>query len=140
MEDLLIRIKKIESLISGATTEGERKAAISAKERVIEKYPEVEINKNSKEYAFYTSDTWHKKLLLAICRKYGVKPYRYHRQKYTTVMMNINEKFLENVIWKEYLEYSEQLEELVEEITDDLINKVHKYEEEDIIHGNLKKG
>ena len=138
MEDLLERIKKIERLIIGATTEGEKKAAISAKARILKKYPEVEVHKNPKEYALYTSDNWHKKLLIAICRKYGVKPYRYHRQKYTTVMVRINEEFLNNVLWKEYLEYTKHLEKLVEEITDDLINKIHEYEEEDLIHGNLK--
>lgn len=89
MEDLLERIKKIESLILGAKTEGEKQAAISAKERILKKYPELEIHKNPKEYALYTQDNWHKKLLLAICRKYGVKPYRYYRQKYTTVMVQL---------------------------------------------------
>ena len=138
MEDLLERIKKIESLILGAKTEGEKQAAISAKERILKKYPELEIHKNPKEYALYTQDNWHKKLLLAICRKYGVKPYRYYRQKYTTVMVRINEDFLNKVLWKEYLEYSELLGKLVEEITDDLISKIHKHEEEDIIQGNLK--
>ncbi|MCO6492014.1 MAG: hypothetical protein J5I98_26595 [Phaeodactylibacter sp.] len=138
MEDLLERIKKIESLILGAKTEGEKQAAISAKERILKKYPELEIHKNPKEYALYTQDNWHKKLLLAICRKYGVKPYRYYRQKYTTVMVRINEDFLNKVLWKEYLEYSELLGKLVEEITDDLISKIHKHEEEDIIQGNLE--
>lgn len=140
MEDLLERIRKIESLIYGAATEGEKNAAISAKERILNKYPELEIHKNPKEYALYTQGNWHKKLLLAICRKYGVKPYRYHRQKYTTVMVRINEDFLNKILWKEYLEYSEHLEKLVSEITDDLIDKIHKYEEEDIIQGNLDKG
>lgn len=79
MEDLLEKIKKIEALISGATTSGEKEAAISAKNRVLKKHPEIEIDQNPKEYSLYTSDNWHKKLLLAICRKYGVKPYRYHR-------------------------------------------------------------
>ncbi|GJM34276.1 MAG: hypothetical protein DHS20C18_32770 [Saprospiraceae bacterium] len=138
MENLIDRIKKIEALIKGAATKGEQEAAISAKARIVEKYPELEIHKNAKEYALYTSDNWHKKLLLAICRKYGVKPYRYYRQKYTTVMVRINEGFLNAVLWPEYLEYSKLLGALVEEITDDLINKIHAYEEEDIIQGRLE--
>ena len=78
-----------------------------------------------------------KKLLVAICRKHGVRPYRYKRQKYTTVMVNINEQFLEDVLWKEYLEYSKHLEELVEEITNNIIRKIHEDGKEDIIHGKL---
>ncbi len=137
MQDLLDRIKKIENLILGAATTGEKNAAMSAKERILKKYPELEIYKNPTEYNLYTSNVWQKKLLLAICRKYGVKPYRYHRQKYTTVMVNINEEFLKKVLWKEYLEYSSHLEKLIAGITDDLISKIHKHQEEDVIHKTL---
>jgi hypothetical protein len=138
MENLLERIKKIEALIIGASTDGEKDAAISAKERILEKHPHLEIHKNPKEYSLRTHGEWSKKLLLAICRKYGVKPYRYKRQKYTTIMVNINEDFLNEILWKEYQEYSKHLDKLIEEITDDLISKIYKHEDEDIVHGILK--
>jgi len=138
MENLLEKIKKIESLIEGASTAGEKIAAISAKERILIKHPNLEIHKDAKEYSLRTTGEWSKKLLLAICRKYGVKPYRYKRQKYTTVMVNINEQFLNEILWQEYMEYSNHLNKLINEITDDLISKIHKHEDEDIIHGNLK--
>lgn len=138
MEHLLERIKKIEALIEGASTDGEKNAAESAKDRILKKFPELEIHKNPVEYRLSTNSQWNKKLLIAICRKYGVKPFRYHRQKYTTVMVNINAEFLNKILWKEYEEYSKLLNKLVEEITDDLISRIHKHEDEDIIHGNLK--
>ena len=53
-------------------------------------------------------------------------------------MVKIDGTFLNDVLWKEYLEYSKHLEILVEEITNNLIRKIHKYEEEEIINGNLK--
>ena len=138
MNDLLERIKKIEALINGATTAGEQTAAISAKDRLLKKNPTLEIDKDVYEYKLFASDSWHKKLLLAICRKYGVLPYRYKRQKYTTVMVNINGTFLNDVLWPEYLEYSNHLEKLVEEVTDGLINKIHKHEEESVVSGRLE--
>jgi len=138
MENLLEKIRKIEALINGASSEGEKNAAISAKERILNKNPHLEIHKDPKEYSLRTEGEWNKKLLLAICRKYGVKPYRYKRQKYTTVMVNINEEFLNEVLWKEYTEYSIHLNKLIGEITDNLISKIHKHEDEDLIHGNLK--
>ena len=138
MEHLLDRIKKIEALIAGASTDGEKNAGESAKERILKKYPELEIHKDPVEYRLSTNSQWNKKLLIAICRKYGVKPFRYHRQKYTTVMVRINTKFLNQVLWKEYEEYSKLLNKLVQEITDDLISSIHKHQDEDIIHGNLK--
>jgi len=36
------------------------------------------------------------------------------------------------------LEKIKKIEALVEEITDNLISKIHKHEDEDLIHGNLK--
>jgi uncharacterized protein YfdQ (DUF2303 family) len=80
---------------------------------------------------------WHKKLLIAICRKYEVKPYRYYRQKYTTVMVRVDEAFMNQVLWKEFQQYSRLMEELVSEITDDLISKIHQHEDEDLIQGEL---
>lgn len=93
----------------------------------------LENQPNIVEYRLYTPDTWHKKLLLAICRKYGLQPYRYHRQKYTTVMVKVEEDFLNNIIWKEYEKYSIHLEKLIDDITGDLINKIHTHSDEDII-------
>lgn len=137
MEDLLEKIRKIEALIEGAKTSGEKNAAISAKDRIYKKL--IEEKKTQKvEYTLRTSDSWHKKLLVAICRKYGVRPYRYKRQKYTTVMVHVNEQFLEDVLWKEYLEYAKHLELLVEEVTNNIIRKIHADDEEDIIHGKLE--
>ncbi len=53
-------------------------------------------------------------------------------------MVKANEKFVNNVLWKEYLEYSAHLEKLVGEITDNIISKIHKEEDEEIVHGRLK--
>jgi hypothetical protein len=137
MEHLLEKIKKIEALIAGTSYAGEKQAAILAKERLLKKFPGLDAHRDAVEYRLSTSDTWHKRLLLALCSKYGVKPYRYHRQKYTTVMVRINIDFLDNVLWKEYLEYSKHLEELIEGIMENVIGKIHEHEDETIIRGNL---
>ena len=52
-------------------------------------------------------------------------------------MIKINEVFLHEILWKEYLEYSEILEELISWITDEVINKIHKEENEEIIKWEL---
>jgi hypothetical protein len=138
MQDLLEKIKKIEALINGASTEGEKNAAISARERILLKFPALDPKQNIVEYSLKVGNNWHKKLLLAICRKYEVRPYRYPRQKHTTVMVRVNPGFLEKVLWKEFLEYTQLLEGLVNDITDEMIAKIHKHEEEDEIQGNLE--
>lgn len=138
MQDLLDKIKKIEALIAGATSEGEKQAALSAKDRIMGKYPSLDAQQNAVEYALHSPDRWHKDLIMALCRKYGLRPYRYYREKYTTVMVRVNKDFLNNVLWKEYLEYSRMLEALVDDVAGGLIDKIHQREEEDIIHGELK--
>lgn len=137
MESVLDKIKKIEALIQGAQTKGEKNTAISAKERILSKYPAVDTENEKLEFSLRTPDSWHKRLLIAICRKHGLKPYRYKRQNYTTVMVQVNERFLNEMVWKEYLEYSDHLEKLVDAVTGDLIEKIYKHEDEDIVHGRL---
>ncbi len=139
MSTLLEKIKKIEALILGTTIEGERQAAMAAKARLMTQAPQVlPQHVDPVEFTLYTPDNWHKQLLMALCRKYELKPYRYHRQKYTTLMVVVNKVFLNEVLWVEYLDISKHLEGLVDDITSDLINSIHAPGEEDIISGQLE--
>lgn len=130
---ILEKIQKVEALIERAGTEGERQAAIHAKERLDKLKPKDEV-----EYTIRTNDLWHKKLFAAICHKYKLDTYRYYRQKYTTVMVRISKELLDEVIWPEYLKYSEILEDLVDEITAGVISKIHKDETEIVIQGDIE--
>ena len=127
------KIKKIEALIERAGSDGERQSAILAKER-LEKFTEQE----EVEYSIHTQDMWHKKLFLAICHKHNLKPYRQYKQKYTTTMLRISKLFINEVIWPEYLKYAKILEELVDEVTAEIISKIHKDEEEIVISGEIE--
>ncbi len=134
MEQILIeKIKKVEALIERSSNEGERDAALRAKERLLQKQQSEEF-----EFTIHVEDQWHKKLFLALCYKYGLRPYRYYRQKYTTIMVRVPKNFMNNVLWKEYLEYTELLAGLLGEITDNLISRIHTPEEEMVIKGNLE--
>jgi len=137
MQDILERIKKVEALIVWAKSEWEKNAAEAAKKRILEKYPEIDNANKKVEFTISTSGSWHKKLFHALCRKYWIKPYRYYRQKYTTVMIMVNENFLNEVLWVEYEKYVKILEELVWGITDDIINQIHEEKEETIIRWEL---
>lgn len=133
MTNILEKIQKVEALIERAGTEGKRQAAIQAKERLEKLKPKDDI-----EYTIRTEDLWHKKLFVAICHKYKLKTYRYYRQKYTTVMVWISKELLDKVVWPEYLKYSKMLEELVDEITAEVISKIHKDEAEIVIQGDIE--
>ena len=58
---------------------------------------------------------------MALLRRYGMEPYRYYRQKYTTVMVKGPDHFLIKVVWPEFLELNEVLTAHLSDITDRII-------------------
>ena len=120
-QELIEKLQKIERLFSGATTEGEQNAAESALNRIRERLRSVEEIEEPLEYKFSLSDQWNRKLFLALLRRYGIKPYRLYRQRYTTVMADVPKSFVDNTLWPEYLELSDVLKSYIAEITDRVI-------------------
>ena len=66
---------------------------------------------------------WSRKLFLALLRRYGIKPYRFSRQKYTTVMAKVSEKFVNEILWKEYQELNKVLNSYLEDVTNRVIRQ-----------------
>lgn len=135
--DLQAKIKKIEALIAGAKSEGERQAASLAKNRIMERF-QVEAQAKPIEYTVPLGNLWKKKLFVALCGKHQIRTYRYKRQKYTTAMIRANPDLVDNILWPEFKKYAALLEELVEEIINDLILQIHDVKEDEIeISGEL---
>jgi len=124
--DITDKIRKIEALISGAKSDGERQAAEFAKQRLQDKIAAQPI-----EYTVRVNSPWKKKLFLAICNKHGLRPYRYMRQKYTTTMVRVSKAFMDSILWPEFNKYAAMLDKLSDEILTDLISKIHLVKEED---------
>ena len=68
-------------------------------------------------------DMWSRKLFVALLRRYGVTPYRRHRQKHTTVMAELPKQFVDETLWPEYLELSKVLDDYLAEVTDRIISE-----------------
>lgn len=128
----LDKLAKIEALIQRSSSEGERKAAQLAKERVLSKIYTDPSDKPI-EYRVSLASPWEKRLFVALCRKHGFQTYRYQRQKYTTARLSISKNMMEDILWPEYQRYSKMLKEVIEDILQDLINKIHKVDEEEMI-------
>jgi len=128
MDDMYDKLRKIEALIANTSSEGEQRAAELAKNRILERIDDETI-----EYRLSSASHWQKRLLVAVCNKYGYKTYRYHRQKYTTTMTRISPSILNTLIWPEYERYSALLSEMVNDITDGLIDKIHHGEQEEVV-------
>lgn len=122
-EQLRERLRKIAALFEGATTVGERNAAAAAMERVkkvLGGKPETE---KPIEFQFTLPDRWQRRLFSALCRRYGLEPYRYKRQRYTTVMVRVPKSFAEKTLWPEYAELRSALNDYLNEATERIIRE-----------------
>src|ERR1700730_11595793 len=111
------KLRKIEALFAGAGTAGERCAAEAALERVRERLAELRRQDPSIEMQFSMPDQWSRHLFLALCRRYGLRPYRYHRQRRNTVMVRAPKGFIDEVLWPEFAELNRALGAYLLEVT-----------------------
>lgn len=113
------KLAKLEALFARAGTAGERTAAGAAIERLQGRLgapsePEVELK-------FSLPDLWSMRLFVAVCRKHGVRPYRYPRQRRTTVLVRTREHAFDRSVWAEFSRLQTALEVYFEETVDHLI-------------------
>lgn len=131
-EDQLIeKLKRIEALFASSGHEGERAAAADAKERMLRRLREVEATDPPVEYTFTLADDWNKRLFMALLRRYGLQPYRYRRQRYTTVMVRVPRGFVDQTLWPQYQELAKTLAEHLEAVTTRVISEVLQADDRD---------
>ena len=111
------KLRKIEALFAGAGTSGERLAAEAALERVRARLTELRQQDPPTELQMSLSDQWSRRLFLALCRRYGLEPYRYHRQRRTTLMVRAPRRFFDQVLWPEFSELDRALQAYLHEVT-----------------------
>jgi len=76
-DQLRERLRKVEALHFGATSAGEREAASAAADRLRAKLDEAARSDPPVEMKFSLPDEWSVRLFIALCRRYGVRPFRY---------------------------------------------------------------
>jgi hypothetical protein len=117
------KLRKIAALFEGATTVGERQAAAAALERVRRALDTAVKTQPVPETKFSLPDPWQRRLFLALCRRYGLEPYRYKGQRYTTVLVRVPRTFVDQTLWPEYLALSEALRSYLNEATERIIRE-----------------
>jgi hypothetical protein len=122
-EQLREKLRKVEALYFGAGTAGEREAAGAASERLKAKLAEIGRQDPAVEMQFSMPDPWSVRLFVALCRRYGVRPYRYPRQRHTTIMVRAPRRFFEAVVWRQFSEMHADLWRHLEETTQRLIRE-----------------
>jgi len=122
-EQLRERLRKIYALFEGATTPGERVAAAAAIDRVKSALAAYSKAEPAREFQFNLPDHWQRRLFSALCRRYGLKPYRYKRQRHTTVMVRVPRLFVDQTLWPEYLQLRDALNHYLDEATERIIRE-----------------
>jgi hypothetical protein len=111
------KLRKIEALFAGAGTVGERLAAGAALERVKARLAELGQRDAAIELQYSMPDQWSRQLFMALCRRYGLKPYRYRRQRYNTVMLRVPKGFSDSVLLPEFTQLNQALRTYLSEVT-----------------------
>jgi len=101
---LIEKLRLIEALYAGAATPGERVAAEKARDRILERLRRTEHEDPPVEFQFSMADGWSRRVFVALLRRYGIRPYRYPRQRHTTVMARVSKRFLDGTLWPEFEE------------------------------------
>ena len=68
---------------------------------------------------------------MALCRRYGLEPFRRYRQRYSTVQVVAPRTFQEATLWPEFLALSEELRKHLSEVTERVIGEA--------IHGDVSE-
>jgi len=122
-QQLREKLRKIAALFEGAQTLGERHAAAAAIQRVKAALAAAAQTEQPVEMQFALSDLRQRRLFWALCRRYGLEPYRYLRQRHTTVMVRVPRSFVDRTLWPEYLELRQALDEYLNEATERIIRE-----------------
>ena len=121
MGDLIAKLRRIEALHAGAATEGEQSAADAARWRIMRRMYELQAIEQPEEYRFTIDDPWARQLFAALARRYELRPFRYKRQRKTTIMLKVLPSFLDETLWPQFEELQRELQSYLQSVTDKVI-------------------
>ncbi len=98
------KLRKIEALFAGAATDGEKTAAGAAAERIRERLGRTSGTEKLEDTRFSIPDAWSLQLFIALCRRYGLRPFRHRRMHRQTILVNAPRSFVEQILWPEFQE------------------------------------
>ena len=123
-ERLIEKLRRIESLYANvAAFPGEKVAAGEARERILARLKGFTQSEPPVEYTFNLRNPWSKQLFIALLRRYQIRPYRYARQRHTTVMARVPKRFVDETLWPEFADLERTLTAFLNEVTERVISE-----------------
>jgi len=121
--ELIEKLLGVEARYAGAAAAGERDGAAGAADRIRRRLEEQGRHEEETEHKFCLQHIWSRQLLLALLRRYGIKPYRYSGQRRTTVMIQVSRRFVQETLWPEFQELDRILHVYLSETTERVIRQ-----------------
>jgi hypothetical protein len=128
---LFEKLRRIEALHAGTSSEGEREAARRAAERIRARLAEMRGREPDAELVYSLPDPWTRKLFVALCRRYGLQPFRRSRQRASTVHVRAPETFPRGTRWPAFEALATELQKHLDAITDRVVREA--------IHGDVSE-
>ncbi|HAW47662.1 MAG TPA: hypothetical protein DCX34_10555 [Roseovarius sp.] len=129
-DDIRAKLEKLEALFARGATEGERAAAGAALDRLNNRLG-AGMQEEETEFQYSLPDVWAVRIFVALCRKHGVKPYRYPRQRRTTVMVQVQKTTFEQTVMAEFNTLHAELVAYFKDTVDHLIADAMKSDGDD---------
>ena len=117
------KLRKIEALFAGAATAGEKAAAEAAADRIRKRLRKATGVEKAEEVRFSVPDVWSRQLFIALCRRYGLTPFRYRRMHRQTIIVKSPRSFIDQTLWPEFQDLSAALSAYLSEITERVIRE-----------------
>ena len=128
-EALREKLRKIEALFAGAAGPGEKAAADAAAQRIRGRLRDAQAEAKPEDIKVSVPDIWSQKLFIALCGRYGLKPFRYRRMHRQSLIVRAPRSFVDAVLWPEFQQLSSALTAYIAEITNRMIREE--------IHGDM---
>lgn len=100
-----------------SAAEVEKIAAAFAAERIKQRLADWRAREPDVELQYSLPDPWGRQLFAALCRRYGLEPYRYARQRASTLCVQAPEPFQKNTLWPQYRALNEALARHLADVT-----------------------
>ena len=120
---LIEKLRKLEALHAGTKVDGEREAARRAAERIRERLAEIRSREKDELWQYRVDDRWHRKLFVAVCRRYGLKPYRERGQRHSSIMVRMPAGFRKSTFEPHYFALSNEITQELDALTDRVIRE-----------------
>jgi hypothetical protein len=79
------------------------------------------------EWKFSIPDMWSRQLFIALCRRYGLRPFRHQRMHRQTIMIKGPKSFIEQTLWPEFQELNAALVAYLSDVTEKVIREeIHR--------------